>query len=261
MKKQFINKPLFKLERKANLLPLIIFIVAISITMIITAGIYPYIQEAFKMLPEELQGMVSFDSAKEYFSAEAIEVWVVLGAMYTAWLALRLTTGDFKNGNAEMLYSLNISRGEILRTKFLRLVLNTTIYNLALAIVCFVSLWVFCGEMVIGEMLVFALFALLSNLIVGMLMFGLGTIVGRRFSPMAGVVIVVLFYLISSISMATSQVEWLGFFSPFTSLFGDVISNGFAGLKNYGASLIIWGGVSIFTFIFGLINFKNVDLD
>ena len=204
---------------------------------------------------------MSFDSAKEYFNAEAIEMWVVFGAIYATWLAIKLTTGDFKNGNAEMLYSLNMSRTEILRTKLLRIVINISIYNIVLALVSFFSLWIFCGEVAVLGILIFTLFAWLSTMIVGLLMFGWGIMGKRRFNVFVGIVLVVVFYLISSISVSTSQVEWLGFLSPFTALFGDVVTNGFAGLLNFGGSLIIWGFVAIGTLIFSIINFKNVDLD
>lgn len=261
MKKSFINKPLYKLERKANLLPLIVFAIVTGALLVVAAAIFPYMEDSLSLLPEELQSLVNFNSVTEYFSAEAVEMWVVSGSIYAAWLALKLVNGDFKNGNAELLYSLNISRNEILRTKLLRLFVNVTIYNVALSVVAFLALWLLCGQLAIAGILIFTLFAWLTTLIVGLLMFGLGTVVGRKFGPVAGIVLVVLLYLISSISMSASQVEWLGYLSPFTTMFGDVISNGFAGLLNYGASLIIWGVVAICTAVFGILNFKNVDLD
>ena len=260
-KSKFINKSLYQLERKTNLLSFIIFTLIVSIVMVVVIALYPSMQDVLSKMPAELKDVVNFDTALEYFNTEAIELWVLLGCIYTTWLAVKLTSGDFRNKNSELLYSLNMSRGEILRTKLLRLVINATLFNVVLAIVSFFSLWIFCGKVAVGGILIFLLFAWLVTMIVGMLMFGWGLMGKHVFSAFAGIVIVVMFFIIPGIAVSIQKVEWIGFLSPFTALYGDVVSNGFAGLLNRGASIIIWTFVSAGTLAFGLINFKNVDLD
>jgi len=118
MKEKFINKQLYILQRKSKRNLFIIFSLLVALMLVVVVSLFPIMQEVVKELPSEISSMINMGSIASYFNTEALELWIFLVSIYAGRLAINLTTNEFRNGSFEMIYTLNISRGEIVRTKF-----------------------------------------------------------------------------------------------------------------------------------------------
>lgn len=257
-KKKCVNKHLFTLDFKSNTLSLILFSLIVGVLMFGTMALFPSMKDLLKDVPDDLREYLTFDSITTYFSSQAMSLWLLLGGIYAVWLGAKLSNGDFKNGNAELLYTLNMSRSQIVRTKAFVLASHITIYNVVVALFSFAGVWIFGGKTHVLGMLCYLLFAWLLCLIVAFLAFGWGFVARRKFSPLIGWVVLLVLYVCTSLF---GVVAWLGYLSPFTVLSGDILVQGFAGLVGYGIPLVVWGFIAIVHFIVSIVSFKKVDLN
>ena len=261
MKGKFINKPLFKLQRKSTMNLIIIFSVVISALMLLALGVYPMMEEMLAYMPEELKGLVNMSSIAEYFNVEAFEMWIMVVSIFGCVVAINLTTKEFKNGSYELIYTLNISRGEVIRTKLLRLVLNVIYVNVAVFVASLAGLLIFgSGQFSVVNLLVYALLAIVVTLQVSILAFSLGLINKGRFNTFGGVVIVIIMFLLTTLSIGADSIKWLGYLSPLTTMYGSIMASGFKGIPTNGILLAVWSVLSIILLILSAKKFKNDDL-
>lgn len=257
-KKKCINKHLFALDFKSNTLSLILFSLIVGVLMFGTMALFPSMKDLLKDVSDDLREYLTFDSITTFFTSQSMSLWLLLGGIYAVWLGAKLSNGDLKKGNAELLYSLNISRSEIMRTKALVLGAHITIYNVVVALFSFAGVWIFGGKAYVLGMLCYLLFAWLLCLIVAFSAFGWGFIAKRKFNQIIGWVVLLILYVCTSLF---GVVPWLGYLSPFTVLNGDVLANGFGGIVEYGIPLFVWGVLSILNLVVAVVSFKKADID
>ena len=202
MKEKFINKHLFVLQRKSNKNLLIIFSLIVSAMLFMVVALYPMMTDIVKELPSEIGDMITMTSIASYFNTEALEMWIFIVCIYVAGLAINITTKEFKNGSYDMIYTLNISRPEIIRTKLLRLVVNTIYINLISFVVALISLLIFgANDFKVINLIIYAVFALLVTLQVGIVVFSLGLINKEKFNNYGGMAVVLIMFLFTTISI------------------------------------------------------------
>lgn len=257
-KKRYANKHLFAVDFRANTLSLILFTLVIGALMFLVLALFPSMTAMLAKMPDELKQYVAMDNISTYFSTEALSIWIMIGGFYAVWLGAKLTSGDFKNNTYETLYTLNLSRCEILRTKALVLISLMAIFNVGVGVFGLAGLLIFGEKVMVTNLLVYVLVAFVLSLLIGFLSFGWGLAGKRKYNVIIGWILVVVFYIIATLS---SAVDWLGYFSPFSAIKGDIISLGFGGIANYGLSLVVWGAFAIGNLIITVTQFKSADLD
>ncbi len=263
---KLVNKPLFKLERRNSIVSFILFSLIVGAICFVTIALYPVLKDAIeKLITEgdlgELENLIKMDSITEYFTSNMFQMWGLLGIIYASVLAVKLTSANFKDGSYEMLYTLNISRGQIVRTKLVRLLLNLTYFTLIVALFNYAGLAIFVGFSAFStpNFLLYTLVMWLITLIVGALAFALGLASKRKFGVASAVVLGIVFYLIVTISEA-AMVDWIGYLSPLTLSVSNVLQAGAMALSNNWYILVIWGAVAGISLWLSTLKFKNDDL-
>jgi len=261
MKEKFINKQLYILQRKSNRNLFIIFSLLVALMLVVVVSLFPIMQEVVKELPSEISSMINMGSIASYFNTEALELWIFLVSIYAGRLAINLTTNEFRNGSFEMIYTLNISRGEIVRTKLLRLVINVLYINLIGYVVSLVSLFIFGNnDFSVVNLTIYALAAFIVTLQVAICVFSLGLINKDRFSSVGGILVVLVMFLLTTISMMTEKTEWLGYLSPMSTMNGTIMLDGVKGLFTDGILLGVWSVICGLLLLISSKKFKNDDL-
>ena len=260
MKTKFINKPLFKLQRKSTINLLIIFSVIVAALMFMIIAIYPLMNNILSNMSEAI-GFANALSFSDYFNAEAFEIWILLICIFGSVLATSITTKEFKNGSYELIYTLNISRGEIVRTKLLRLILNVIYVNLITFVVSLIGLLIFgTNQFSIVNLLIYTLFAIIVTLQIAVLVFAFGLFNKSNFNTFGGILMVIIMYLFTTLSMSVEKLKWIGYISPLTTMNGSIMVNGFKGITANGIILAVWSVITIVLLIFSMKKFKNDDL-
>ena len=260
MKGKFINKPLFGLQRKSTKNLFIVFAIVISLLAVIITALYPVMVDAVDLMPSELKSLISMNSIGEYFNAEGVE-FILLIAIFATALAVNITTNEFKNGSYELIYTLNLSRGEIIRTKLLRLITSIFYIDVISCVVTLVSMLIFgYGDFSVVNLLIYFLIALVVTLQIGVIIFSLCLINKKHFNTFGALMIVVVMYLFTMLSSMSSEVEGLGYLSPMSSLKGTIMTEGFKGMFTNGILLGVWSVISILLLIVSAKKFQNDDL-
>ncbi len=263
---KFVNKSLYKLERKNNLKNFILFSLIVGVLCFATIALFPMLKEVLNELAQESFGtvfedMFRMDNIADYFTANMYQIWGLLGLIYASVLAVKLTSGNFKDGSYEMIYSLNISRAKIVSTKLVRLILNTTYFTIVVALFNFVALVVFAGFSGFSALnfLAYTLVMWLITLIMGVLSFALGLFSKHKFNTLSAVVLAMVFYIIVTLAEA-SMTDWIGYLSPLTIVASNVLGLGFNALKQNWFILVGFSAISVLMLTFSVIKFKNDDL-
>lgn len=261
MKSKIISKPLFSLQRKGGMKIFVIFSVIVAVMMAFTVGIFPLVKSVADGFTGELGEKLGAMTLQEYFNSEAVEMWVFLVGIFVAVMAVNITTTEFKNGSYELIYTLNIGRNEIVRTKLLRLVLNTIYLNLVAFVVSIASLLIVgIHQFSVVNLLIFTLMAMLITLQIAVIVFSLGLFHKKYFNTFSGILLVIFMYLFTTLASFGEKLTWLKYLSPISSSTGTIMTDGFAGIFSKGISFAIWTGISALLLLISTKKFKNDDL-
>ncbi len=258
-----ICKPLFRVERKTNYLAMLLFALVASVLTFVSISLFPVMETILDKLPESIREMMPEHalevSISSFFQADASQMWWFLGAVYATVLAIKLVWGNVRDGSADIVFSHGFSREQIIRTKVLRLVINIMWFNLICLVVSLAGLLIFgYGTFSIWKFFLVADIFLLISLIVGFIAFGLSMIFTNRSNPILGVALVILSFFILSISMISTKVEWLKYFTPFGAVLGSPFVDGFSGVEYI--TLAIWSAIAVLLMLLGIKKFKQADL-
>lgn len=260
--------PLFKLERNLNYKALIIFSLVAGILLFINIALFPMMDSVLKGMAKYFEGNPELQEVVEslgnmsigtYFSAQASQAWVFIGAIYAGFLGCRLINSNFKDGSYEMLYTQNISRTKIVVNKLLRLVINVVLFNLVCAIFGIVSLAIWGkGQFQFLNFFGYFIFAVVATLQVGVFSFALALLGRRKYTTLLSVLVAVVFYIFANIASGGSSLQFIEYFTPLAVSFADVVGSGFKVVNYY--SFAIWFVVPAVLLFFGIKNYKNTDL-
>ena len=261
--------PLYKLERKSNLKPLIVFSLISAVILFIVVSLFPFLDDAMLQLQEmfagneEMQDMLAMaigtQNITTYFVAQSAQSWALLGVVYAMFLGYKLVCGNFKDGSYEILYVQNLSRTEILKHKFIRLIINLLIFSLVNTIVGLIALLIWgYGEFNVLKYFLYALLVTIVTLQAGVLSFAIATFAHKKYSVMSAILIAVALYFVVTFALSVESLNFLKCFTPFSTAYVDVFSSTMEAVDVI--SLIVWTVVPAILLFFGVKSYKNNDL-
>lgn len=263
MKSKFVNPALFKLERRKGLSALIWFSVITGVLVFVTCALFSTVQQILSDNEMLSKLGISLTSMAEYFDAEAVQMWMLPVLLFVACSVVSTTTSEFRNGSFELIYSLNVSRTEVVRTKFIKVVLDIVIINVVAFLMALTGMAIFAkGDFNFVNLLVYLLLAICVSIQVAMFIFAIALLGKKRMNMFGSVILVLVSYLLCTLMNvgADKSTQWLGFFTPLSTLNGSIMQNGFAGLFKNGIVLLVWTAVSVVLFVCGILKFKKEDL-
>ncbi|MBP5651769.1 MAG: ABC transporter permease subunit [Clostridia bacterium] len=257
MSGKLINKTIFN-NHKKSLLYCIFWSLLIAGMMVVTISMFPIVAKAVKGLPEEIKQYLSgMENINNYFEAEASELWVLFICIYGAVLSFNMVTKELKGTACEVVYTSPASRGEILRSKAIYVLINVTIANVFVAAFSYMSLCIWGDPFSLGNFFVYTLFAWLATLVVSYFAFGMCVFMGKKMSPLSIIAILAFVYIMA---MFSQNVQVLSYFTPLSAISGGILINGFGGVQQYGIPLIIWMSAAVVINVLGFCKFKNSDI-
>lgn len=259
-----MTKALFKLEQKNTLKLMLVFSILVGIFSFVIIALYPTLSDILNQLAKEnagteLEKLLQITNVGDYFTSNMLEIWGLFGAIFAICIAVKLTTQNFKDNSFEIVYGQNLSRKAVIKTKFLNLLLNICWFTLIVAVFSYIGLVSFIGVSKFSTLnfLVYVLIVWLITMQMGLIGFGLGMFFKRKFSTVVGVLLVLVFFIITTVSQL--NVEWVGYLSPFTVLTASILDFGFNALADYVIGLVVWSILSSLITLFGFLKFKNED--
>ena len=261
--------PLYVLERKINLKTLIIFTVVSALLLFLVVAMFPLMEDAlaqikemFKDNPEMQQTIVEMmgaDNIGAYFVMQGGQIWGLVACIYAACLGCTLICGNLKDGSYEMLYTQNVSRAQIIKHKFFRMLINLTIFNLTCGLVGLIAMLIWgYGEFNVLNYFVYLLFVIIMTIQIGSLSFGLALLGKRKYTVFLSVVMAVAFYFLATLGIAGENFEFFNYLTPFAVAFNDVLNLGIGSINYW--SVGIWTVVPTVLVLLGLKSYKNSDL-
>lgn len=263
--KQSKLSPLYLLEHKTNLKPLIVFTVITAVLVFLTVSMFTLIEP----LMQDLGGLFTDDPAIQeallgqtigsYFVSEVGQLWALMGTIYASFLGYKLINGNFKNGSFEVLYTQNVSRSQIVKHKLIRMLINLAVFNVVCGLVGLVAMLIWgAGEFSVLNYFGYMLFIIILTLQVGAISFSLSLFGKRKYSTFLSILVVLVFYFLATLGLLGDGFEVFNYLTPFAVAFADVINAGFSAV-NY-VSLSIWTVVSVVASVLGIRYYKNTDL-
>ena len=242
-----INKPLFVKEIKANY-KILLFLLAIMTMyiVIITAMFDPELGNSLKIMAEGFPGlfaafgMSSFSSVLVEFVADMLYglILVMVPMIAVLLFAHRLMTRYIDRGSMAYLLATPNSRGKIVRTQALLMILTVLLICIYITVIGIViSAMMFPGELKISKFLILnlGLFCLLFFL--SSISFGTAAVFSEsRYSNGLGIGLLVAFLLLKMVAQMGDTADFLKYFTPIT-LFDT------QGLVAYEQDAIIKSGI------------------
>lgn len=263
MKSKFINPALFQLEKRRGLASLIWFSVITAVLTFVSVAIFPAVKDVLSGNETFAQLGFDFSNVAVYLNAELLEMWALPVLLFVVCSAITMTTSEFKNGSFELIYSLNMSRSEILRTKMFKALVDIVVINLVAFVSALIGVLAFGnGGVYIPNLLIYLLVMICVSVQISVLTFALALIGKRRYNMVTGIIVMVILYLLCSLMNAVpdGSTEGLGFLTPLSTLNGTILVDGFAGVFKKGLVFAIWTAISVILITFGVYKFKNDDL-
>ena len=259
-KKDYRNKkyPLYKLERKINFNELMIFIAVNFVMILICFVVYPIFKDSFADVVEVTMPYLDM-SLSSYYTTQVLMSWVLIGTIYAAVLGFQLVTNNFKNSSSNLLYTLNLSRNQILNAKLLRLVVNIAIFNAASALFSLIGLLALgINEINFANFFLSALMCLLVCLIIGLISFALSALFTKKYSMFTSIIIPVFLLLLSNISLISNKLVAFDYFTPLSLTMKNITENGFSEINFIIVG--IWSVIALGLLALGYITFNKKDL-
>lgn len=264
-------KPLYKMERKINFLPMLTFALITSFLVVITLLVFPLMEELLPNMlvdmPQELQEMIlslsGGASFADYFLTQMGQIWGMVTVIYGSYLGYQLVSSNFKGNSSTMLYSLNLSRNQIVKSKLVRLVINNAIFNLALgAVAVLTTLLMGYNEINLLNIAIMTLFMMIAGIQSALLLFGIALFEPKKMSAVLSILIPVVLFFFSTIAyagndlLAFAYLSPMGFIVPVADI--NIVTNGFAAVNYWIAGM--WTIIPLVLLVIGLIKFNKKDL-
>jgi ABC-2 type transport system permease protein len=224
-----MNKNLYLKELKRNRKNLITWSIIVFLFTFLMVSIYPFMIEmgdTINMMMEELPkefgdalGMneQAWSKVAGFYSTYYGIYLIVLVAIYTTSTGARILSKEERDGTADFLMTKPISRKSLFMTKMFALFSLSMIIYLVQTLTAMIGFLVFD----VGKVDWAPVFIMHAHGLVLILFFTcLGVLVSMFFRPkknFMGMVVGIVFgsYFINAISKAASEIEWIGYISPF----------------------------------------------
>ncbi len=225
-----MNRNLFLMEMKRNMLSLIIWTILISLLIAFTMSVFrTFVENQSKVMgminlvPKgvlQFKGISNFDdlfSVLGFYSANNIIYMMVLGSIFAIVISSNILLKEEYNKTAEYLLTRPLTRSEIFTSKLAVVFLDVFLLNLVTSLAGFISLeLVKKGPFNINAFLILSVYTLLLNFLFGSIGLFLSTLV-KKPKPITTLCIgtVLVFYFIYTVSKITESASNIGYISPF----------------------------------------------
>ncbi len=262
MKNNFINPHLFKLEQKRGFVAFLWFSIITAVLVFVVCAVYPATKDLLANNSMLAELGISMNSMADYLNSELLQMWLVPVTLYVCCAVVSTTTNELRNGSFELIYTLNMGRKEIIRTKVAKISLDVLIINIVGFAASTIGALAFGkGGVNIANLLVYLLFAVVVSLEIMLFMFAITLLGKRSVGTFSGVVVALLMYLMCSLmNVGGDKTQWLGFLTPLATLNGSILTSGFSGLFENGVVLGVWAAISVVLYVLALNKFKNDDI-
>ncbi len=262
-------QPLYAMERRQNLVPLLGFALVAAFLAVVTLAVYPQMETMLpgmiSSLPQEMQEMflslMGGESFANFYVMQMGQTWGMVAIIYASYLGYSLVASNFKNNSSTMLYTLNLSRNKIIANKLVRLVINIVLFNV------FVGLATLITTLVLGEtgfnlwnIGVFTLFMTIASLQLAIILFGICLMNPKKSSQILSILIPVVLFFLSFIGLLDESLNFILYLSPISALFNTtntILATGFANI-NY-VLVSIWDAIALVLLVVGLVQFNKKD--
>lgn len=250
-----MNKQVLIMELRRSLKSLIIWTVAVGLTMVLIVATYPLVKEMLEHIPAEFQDFIETfgglpDNAIEYYATEGGITLQLLGAIFAALLGFSIATKETREKTSDLVFSLPVSRKTIFLTKVASIIIRVVVFSLAVMAFILLSFVAISGLDNIGGFMLYMLLHTLMLIMVALLGFALGAGLKNASKQMLALVIPFPLYILFFLSTLTTNehIMRLKHITPFT--FSDPVVL----LKDAGdmdwISLIVFIGLTTLAMVY-----------
>lgn len=223
-----MNKDIVKMELKRTLIGLLIWTIAIGISLFLIVILYPIVKDMFDQMPESLREMMeSFggipENIIEYFATEGGTTLQIFGAIFSAIVGFNAIAREEREKNTDTIYVLPVSREHFYLNKLIAVVTQILIFSIGVGLFTFIGFIIGGTLEGIGSFFIFMLLTTITFIMVGCFGFALGCIT-KGGNQMIALIIPVPLYIISLLSTISDNkiLKNIKYLSPFT--FSDPVS-------------------------------------
>lgn len=258
---------LYKHEMKLNFKSLLIWTLCVGVLCFGCILLYTSLEESMEGIADSFSNMGAMSTAfgmdkmslatlKGYYATEIALMHGLGGAMFAAILGSSLLSKEEAGHTSEFLNVLPIGRGSVVFAKYLALISNIVIFNLA-CVALYLLGFICMGETIAaGEMTLYHLAVSLMQIEIGTICFMISAFVRRNLIG-AGLGIAVIMFAIDMMCRIIPAIENLKYITPFYySNASDIFTNG----ELDGTMLLISVGITIVSFVIALLWYQKKDL-
>ncbi len=269
MKESFISTPIFSMEFRKRFKSLSVWTLILAGFAVLIIAMYPLIGDMYadiiNQMGEELSGfmaglLVAPNNIAEYYAIEGGQMFVLVGVLYSAMLAINIMREDLQNENAEFLYSKPVSKRQVFRTKFLVLICNILLINIVLTVLAFITMGITDGgyNFNIGNFFLLSAVLAFIMLALGVSFFSVTSLLKRKIKISHGIGLSMLFYILFIFKDLHKDLEFLKYATPYSLIGSGVMAEGLAAISL--PIFIIWLVIPVSLLITAYTTFKDTDV-
>jgi ABC-2 type transport system permease protein len=230
---RILSKALFKIEYKRSLKGNLIWSISLGLSLFLIVIIYPLFKDMMESMLEFMAALEETNSpfldimedfggipenAIEYFATEGAMILQIVGGIYAAMIGFAILNKDEKESTVEVLYTLPISRTEMLSAKLLSVVINLATFTVITFLFTTLGFIVINETDDISRLLLFGVVDFVMFFTISILGLGLAVILKPNQSSMLAIIIPFPLYVISIIASATKSnlLKVFKYITPFT---------------------------------------------
>lgn len=270
-----INLSLFILEFKRSFKGLVIWSVALGLSLFAVVMIYPMVEDMFKAIGDMMAYLESIDSSLAqwletfggvpengvaYFATEGALFLQLLGGIFAAIYGFNAIHKDDKEKTVEAIYVLPFSRVKILGSKWLNVMVGLFIFTVIQISIVHLGFLIVAPDESLGILWRFGLFDYFMFLMIAAMSMGLAVFLKPVSSGFIAIAVPFPLYILTMISFATDNqyLKALKYASPFTFMepVGWLKDQSDFEMLNF----IIFAGLSICILIASFIKFRKREI-
>lgn len=224
---------IYRLDLKRNLGELISWTVVFAAIIAIMMFLHSMFGSVFKpesfaarteALPNVVRGILGLTSSPDLsqpfqFAAYIYQFILLFSGIYACLIGAKAFTGEEGKGTIEFLYSLPVSRGNILRQKIASGIVRYFIYSLVLFIVTCVMTWFLNRDMNISGVVIAFIRVFICTLFTGYVYMSVGFLISALFRSNAesisvALALVLITYIIGMLGKIMTHMGFLAYLSP-----------------------------------------------
>ena len=228
---------LVKHELRQGSLSFLIWTASIGLLMAICIFLFPEMKGEMDGVTKLFSSMGSFTKAfgmdrldfgtlKGYYAIECGNVIGLGGAFFAALTAAGMLSKEEQEHTAEFLLTHPVSRTQVITEKLAAVLIRITAMNLAVFLICLVSIAAIGEKLAIRELALLHLAYYLMQLELAGICFGLSSFL-KKGSTGAGLGLAAMMYFLALIANIASAASFLKYITPFGYCSGaDIVANG-----------------------------------